>query len=376
MNRWPLHEVAALALRLGCTAFGGPAVHIAMLHDEVVTRREWMTEQEFLDLLGATNLIPGPNSTEMVMHAGRVRAGWAGFWIAGVLFILPAATIVLACAWAYVRYGKTPAAEWLLYGIKPVIIGVVLQALWNLGRSAFKTVFLGCVAVVAMALYLTGFHELVILFGAAVLVVVVRRARARATQLSLFLPLLGTLSAAELPRLSRLFLIFLKIGAVLYGSGYVLLAFLRRDFVDRLGWITDTQLLDAVAVGQFTPGPVFTTATFIGYLVGGFSGAVVATIGIFLPAFFFVAVTAPFIGRMRKSPTLAAMLDGLNVASVAVMAGVTWQLARTAVVDAFTAALAIASFIVLLRWKINSAWLVAGAGLLALMMKVLAGMLS
>ena len=370
MNRGTVREVAALAFRLGCTAFGGPAVHIAMLHDEIVTRRQWMTEQEFLDLLGATNLIPGPNSTEMVMHAGRARAGWAGFWLAGVLFILPAATIVLACAWAYVAYGKTPAAEWLLYGVKPVIIGVVLQALWNLGRSACRTVFLAGIAVAALALYLTGVHELVILFGAGLLVMIARRVRSGATQLALFLPVAATLPAVVLPDITRLFLVFLKIGAVLYGSGYVLLAFLRRDFVDRLGWITDTQLLDAIAVGQFTPGPVFTTATFIGFLVGDFPGAAVATIGIFLPAFFFVAVTAPFIPRLRSSRTLAAALDGLNVASVAVMAGVTWQLARTAVVDVFTAVLAVAAILVLLRWKINSAWLVACAALLAFVMKL------
>ncbi len=323
-----------------------------MLRDEVVVRRRWMTEEEFLDLLGATNLIPGPNSTEMVMHAGRVRAGWAGFWLAGVLFILPAALIVLACAWAYVEYGQMPGVEWLLYGVKPVIIAVVLQALWGLARTAVKTPFLGVIAIVALALYLAGVHELAILFGAGVLVVA---SRLRG----------GTLLAVEL----QIFLIFVKIGAVLYGSGYVLLAFLRRDFVDRLGWITDVQLIDAVTVGQFTPGPLFTTATFVGYLIGGFSGAALATIGIFLPAFFFVAVTTPFIARMRQSAWLSSLLDGLNVASVAVMAGVTWQLARTAIVDGFSAAMAVIAAIVLLRWKINSAWLVLAAALIAFVLR-------
>lgn len=325
-----------------------------MLHDEVVTRRNWMSEEEFLDFLGATNLIPGPNSTEMVMHAGRVRAGWVGFWIAGVSFILPAALIVLACAWAYVRYGKTPAAEWLLYGVKPVIIAVVLQALWGLMRTAVKTPFLGVIAAIALAAYLLGVHELAILFGAAA-IVLASGLRSR-----------NVLAAVEL----QLFLIFLKIGSVLYGSGYVLLAFLRRDFVDRLGWITDTQLLDAVTVGQFTPGPLFTTATFIGYVVAGVPGAVLATIGIFLPAFFFVAVTTPFVARMRQSPWLSSLLDGLNVASVAVMAGVTWELARSAIVDVFSAAMAAIAVVVLWRWKINSAWLVVGAAVIAWVVRI------
>jgi chromate transporter len=328
-----------------------------MLRDEVVTRRRWMSEEEFLDFLGATNLIPGPNSTEMVMHAGRARAGWAGFWVAGVMFILPAALIVLACAWAYVEYGKTPALEWLLYGVKPVIIGVVLQALWGLLRTAVKTPFLGVLAAVALGLYLSGVHELAILFGAAVIVLVSGiRSRAVVSCVSL-----------------QIFLIFLKIGSVLYGSGYVLLAFLRRDFVDRLGCLTDTQLLDAVTVGQFTPGPLFTTATFIGYVLAGFPGAVVATIGIFLPAFFFVAVTTPFVSRMRQSASLSRVLDGLNVASVAVMAGVTLQLARSAIVDVFTAAMAVIAAVVLLRWRINSAWLVVGAAVIAFVVRVVTG---
>lgn len=363
-------EVAGLALRLGCTAFGGPAVHIAMLREEVVTRRQWMSEEEFLDLLGATNLIPGPNSTEMVMHAGRLRAGWAGFWVAGVLFILPAALIVLACAWAYVEYGRAPAVGWLLYGVKPVIIAVVLQALWGLTKSAVKTPFLATIAVSVLALYLMGVHELALLLGAAVAVIMARGVRPRAALRCWPLPIAAIVPTIAIPDLTRLFLIFLKIGAVLYGSGYVLLAFLRRDFVDRLGWLTDTQLLDAVAVGQLTPGPVFTTATFVGYVVAGFPGAVLATAGIFLPAFFFVAVTAPYISRLRKSASLSAMLDGLNVASVAIMAGVTGQLARTAVTDAFTGALALIAAIVLLRWKINSAWLVIAAALVALIARL------
>jgi chromate transporter len=348
-----------VALRLGTTAFGGPAVHIAMLREEVVTRRRWMSDDDFVDLLGATNLIPGPNSTEMVMHAGFVRAGWLGFLTGGVLFILPAATIVLAFAWAYVTWGTTPAAEWMLYGIKPVIIAVVLQAIWGLLRTAVKSVGLAIIAVAAFVLYLAGVNELAVLFGAGALVFAWRLARRipRATPLALI----------AVPELSMVFLIFLKIGSVLYGSGYVLLAFLSSELVSR-GWLTNEQLLDAIAVGQFTPGPLFTSATFIGYVIGGWWGAALATIGIFLPSFVFVAITNPLIPRIRRSPTLAALLDGVNAGALALMAGVTVHLARSAVIDAFTAILAVVAAIILLRWKINSAWLVlggAGVGVVA-----------
>jgi chromate transporter len=344
-------EVARLALRLGFTAFGGPAAHIAMLRDEVVTRRRWMTDEEFLDLLGATNLIPGPNSTEMVIHTGLRRAGWGGFALGGILFILPAALIVLAIAWAYVKWGRLPAAEWILYGIKPVIIAVVLQAIWGLSRTAIKDLWLAALTVAACALYLIGIHELAVLFGAGLLVAIIRA-----------IP-----RGANVVALPHLFFIFLKIGAVLYGSGYVLLAFLHNDFVARHGWLTNQQLLDAVAVGQFTPGPVFTTATFVGYLLGGFPGAVLATIGIFLPSFFFVAITNPLIPRLRRSPLFAALLDGINVSALGLMAGVTWQLARSAITDWLTALLAVTSAFVLFRWKINSAWLVLGGAIAALL---------
>lgn len=344
-------------------------MHIAMLHDEIVTRRRWMTEEEFLDLLGATNLIPGPNSTEMVMHAGRARAGWIGFWIAGVLFILPAALIVGVCAWAYVQHGKAPAFAWVLYGVKPVIIAIVASAAWSLMRTAVKTAFLAAIGIAALLLYLLSVHELLILAAAAVIALAVR-VRPTGARCIAF-PFAAALPAIAGGELARLFFIFLKIGSVLYGSGYVLLAFLRRDFVDRLQWLTDAQLLDAVAVGQFTPGPVFTTATFIGYLAAGVPGAVVATVGIFLPAFFFVAVSAPLIPRLRKSPAASALLDGVNVASVAIMTGATWQLARTAVVDVFSATLAVVAAIALLRWKVNSVWLVAGGAAAALVAKAL-----
>lgn len=379
-----LGEVALLALKLGFLAFGGPAAHIAMLRDEAVTRRKWLTDEHFLDLLGATNLIPGPNSTEMVFHVGNVRAGWRGLIVAGVCFILPAALIVLALAWAYVEYGTTPTAEWLLYGIKPVIIAIIAQALWGLSRTAVKSVFLALVGVAALALYMAGVNELVLLVGGGVFVMLVKNARrlwgGGTAPALVLLPLAGLppawlaqpMAAAPVS-LGQLFLIFLKVGTVLYGSGYVLLAFLRNDLVNRLGWLTDQQLLDAVAVGQFTPGPVFTTATFIGYVVASWPGAILATIGIFLPAFVFVALVNPFIPRLRTSPWMGALLDGVNVTALGLMAAVTWVLGRSAIIDWLTALLAIVAAVLLFRFKLNSAWLVLGGGLFALLYRWLGG---
>ncbi|WP_029214420.1 chromate efflux transporter [Kallotenue papyrolyticum] len=373
-----LREVTLLALRLGFTAFGGPAAHIAMLRDEVVLRRRWLSDEHFLDLLGATNLIPGPNSTEMVMHVGQLRAGRRGLVLAGLGFILPAALIVLAFAWAYTRYGTTPTAAWLLYGVKPVIIAIVAQALWGLARVAIKGAAYAAVGGAAMALYLLGLHELLILFGGGLLVLAARTLWRRRAQLwsLVALPLTGVsaVAAPEVPvSLLRLFLVFLKVGAVLYGSGYVLLAFLRNDLVLRLGWLTDQQLLDAIAVGQFTPGPVFTTATFVGYLVAGWSGALVATVGIFLPAFIFVAALNPLIPRLRRSPVAGALLDGINVVSLGLMAAVLLELGRAALVDGLTVALALIAGVLLVRWKISSAWLVALGGLVGLLAWALSG---
>src|ERR671910_2196489 len=340
-----LAEVAQVALKLGFTAFGGPAAHIAMLREETVVRRQWLTDAYFLDLVGATNLIPGPNSTEMVIHVGYLRAGWRGLLVAGTLFILPAATIVLALGWAYVQYGTTPAGESRLYGIKPVVIAVVAQALWGLGRAALKGPLLLVIGTAAAALYLVGFNELVILFGSALLVLIARtvqRMSPRQLGAALAAPLGGLpltlfpvplLQAVVAPvSLMTLFLLFLKIGSVLYGSGYVLLAFLRNDFVERYGWLTDQQLLDAVSIGQFTPGPVFTTATFIGYLIAGWPGALLATVGIFLPSFVFVAISHPLLPRIRASRWTASILDGVNAAALGLMAAVTLTLARAAVV--------------------------------------------
>jgi len=368
--RGRLREVAALFIRLGLTAFGGPAAHIAMMRDEVVRRRRWLSDQEFLDLLGATNLIPGPNSTEMAIHIGYTRAGWKGLLTAGVCFIVPAMMIVLSFAWAYVRYGSIPQAQWLLYGVKPVIIAIVAHALWTLGRTALKGTFHAALALGAFIVYLRGFNELAILALGGVLAVIAVRPRIAPVSVLAGAPITLTALLAPVPvSLVQMFAIFLKIGAVLYGSGYVLLAFLRSDFVVRLGWLTDRQLLDAVAIGQVTPGPVFTTATFIGYLLGGLPGALLATAGIFLPAFAFVAASHPFIPRLRRSPVTGALLDGVNAASLALMAGVTVQLAGAALVDGWTIAIALASAVALVRAGTNSAWLVAAGAVAGLVLR-------
>ncbi|MEO5924421.1 MAG: chromate transporter [Bryobacteraceae bacterium] len=342
----PVFELAKLFTKLGTTAFGGPAAHIAMMHEEVVVRRQWLSRDEFLDLVSAANLIPGPNSTELAIHIGHRRAGWPGLLVAGACFILPAALIVTACAWAYVQYGSLPQAAGLLYGIKPVIIVIVVMALRDLGRSAIKDSTSAAICVASVGLALFGVNELVILVLAALAAGMAR----------------GVAPAVAPFGLWALFWFFSKVGSVLYGSGYVLLAFLRADLVERWHWLTEAQLLDAIAVGQFTPGPVFTTATFIGYLLGGSAGAVVATVGIFAPAFFFVAISGPLVPRIRSSPIAGAALNGVNAASLALMGVVAYELGRGALIDWPTILLAIASAAVLLRFRVNSAWLVlAGA---------------
>jgi chromate transporter len=372
-DRTSLRELVWLFGKLGFTAFGGPAAHIAMMEDEVVRRRSWMTRERFLDLLGATNLIPGPNSTEMAIHIGHARAGWMGLIVAGLAFIVPAVMIVTAIAWAYVRYGALPEVASVLYGVKPVIIAVVVQALWGLGRTAIKTRVLAVVGLAALAASLAGINEIAVLVAAGFVVAIIRRARERPIRTAAsWLPLLGasqaTATTATAFGLWPLFLFFLKIGSVLFGSGYVLLAFLRGDLVQHLHWLTESQLLDAVTVGQITPGPVFTTATFVGFILGGAKGAAVATIGIFLPAFVFVALSGPLIPRIRRSPTAGAVLDGVNVASLALMAAVTIELGRTAIIDLPTAALAAIGAVVLVRYKPNSAWLVLGGAIVGLVL--------
>jgi chromate transporter len=366
-------RLAFLFLKLGLISFGGPAAHIAMMDDEVVRRRGWLSHDEFLDLLGATNLIPGPNSTEMAIHIGHRRAGWPGLLIAGSCFILPASFIVTALAWAYVRFGSLPQTDAILYGVKPVVIAIILQALWALSRAALKTKTLAIIAGAGIGLEFLGINELIILFGAGCVIGfgsrVADRMRRREPASLIPAAFLAAQSASSFG-LWPLFLFFLKVGSILFGSGYVLLAFLRSDLVERWGWLTEAQLLDAVTAGQVTPGPVFTTATFIGYVLGGLPGAFVATVGIFLPAFFFVAVSGPLVPRIRRSATAGAFLDGVNAASLSLMAVVTWRLGREALIDWVTAAMLVASLILLVRFRINSAWLVLAAALFGLLFRL------
>jgi len=363
-------------LRLGFTAFGGPAAHIAMMEEEVVRRRGWLERGEFLDLLGAANLIPGPSSTEMAIFIGYRRAGWTGLLLGGLCFILPAALVTLGFAWAYVRFGSFPQVGAVLYGIKPVIIAIVVQALWGLGRTAIRSRMLAALAVLALVASFLGFNALGVLVGAGLLAVAASATTKRGSNRmhGIFAPGISFLGPASIAAagavapvsLAGLFLVFLKVGAVLYGSGYVLLAFLRADLVDHWHWLTESQLLDAVAVGQVTPGPVFTTATFIGYVLHGSTGAFLATLGIFLPSFLFVAVSGPLVPRLRRSPAAGAFLDGVNVASLALMATVTWYLGRSALVDFVTALLAALSALLLLRFRVNSLWLVLAGSLIGL----------
>jgi len=383
-RRDALRDLAALFLRLGTIAMGGPAAHIAMMEDEVVRRRRWMTHARFLDMLGVCNLIPGPNSTEMAIHIGQERAGVAGLVVAGACFIFPAAAIVLIIAWAYVRFGAMPEAVGLLYGVKPAIIAVVLQALWGLGRTAIKSRLLAALAIIALVASILDVNDMVVLLGGGVVMLAIRAFEDRSSALATIaaIPTVAVATRASGVKgaalaatvvavpfsLITLFLFFLKVGAVLFGSGYVLLAFIRTDLVDRLRWLTEAQLLDAVAVGQVTPGPVFTTATFIGYLLGGFRGAVAATLGIFIPSFFFVSISGPLIPHLRRSPLAGAFLDGVNVGAWALMAAVTLFLARTAIVDLTTMLLAVSSAFILIRYRVNSAWLVLGGGLVGLAM--------
>jgi chromate transporter len=380
-NHGTLKELALFFLRLGLTAFGGPAAHIAMMEDELIRRRKWLTREKFLDLLGASNLIPGPSSSELAIHIGYLRAGWAGLVIGGVCFILPAGILVGIIAWGYVRFGHLPAVSALLYGVKPVVIGVILQALWGLGHTAVKSWALGIAGAVCLVLSIANVNALILLLatgtvlacahalftrreenlrtaGAAVFISFAKDTRA--TLGRIFPWASAAAGVTVVPGIWALFLVFLKVGSVVFGSGYVLLAFLRADLVVHRAWVTDAQLVDAVAIGQITPGPVFTTATFLGYLLRGPVGALVATVGIFLPAFILVAISGPLIPLIRKSATAGAFLDGVNVASLALMAAVSYQLARATIVDWLTAGLALASLALLLRYRVNSAWLVLG----------------
>ena len=378
-----LRELAALFLKLGTISFGGPAAHIAMMETEVVRKREWLTKQQFLDLLGTANLIPGPTSTEMAINVGFVRAGWAGLCVAGASFILPAAVITGAFAWMYVRFGGMPQAVSVLAGVKAAVIAVIAIAIWRLGKTAVKDLGLAVLGGAALATFFLGVSPLVILFGGGLIGMLVRRlASLRAAGALLVAPLFpwslgltaGTSAAAGAvvvrPSVYRIGLFFLKLGAVLYGGGYVLLAFLEQGLVRQRAWLTHQQLLDAVAIGQFTPGPVFSTATFIGYILGGAPGAAVATLGIFLPSFFYVALLAPVLFRLRQSEWMAAFLDSINVCAVALMGGVTFRLAADALRGWPLWVIALVSLAVLLRWKVSPAWVVLCGGIVGLLLAV------
>ncbi len=364
-------------LKLGATAFGGPVAHIAIMQAEFVRRRKWLSDEKFLDLVGATNLIPGPNSTEVCIHIGYLRAGWLGLIAGGLGFILPSMILVLGFAWVYQTYGTTPQLSWILYGIKPVILAIIAQALLSLGKKSIKDWKYILVFILGLAGYFSGVNELIILFGCGLLIALLENVhlpRFKLFPAILFLP--GGLAPVLLTAITpfsylTLFLTFLKIGSVLYGSGYVLFAFVQADFVERLGWISNQLLVDAIAIGQVTPGPVSTSATFIGYQLGGIQGAIIATAGIFIPAFFFVAISAPLIKLARKSPWFGAVLDGVNVSSLSLMAGVTWQIARTAVIDGPTVILLVCAAWLVVKGKINSTWLVLGGAALGVLINFL-----
>lgn len=365
-----LRELALLFLRLGTIAFGGPAAHVGVMRDEIVVRRRWLEDARFLDLLGATNLIPGPNSTELAIHIGYERRGWAGLAVAGACFILPSALLAAGLAALYMRFGARPEADALLYGVRPVMLAIVLQAIWGLAPRAAHSAHLRVIGALALALALAGIDQLWILFASAALALLVSM-RTPAQQHA-FAPLLalGLTSKVVPVALPTLFVVFLKVGSVLFGSGYVLLSLLRAELVTRLGWISERALLDAIVVGQVTPGPLFTTATFIGYLLRGGPGAVVATLGIFLPAFVFVALSHPFIARLRSSRVTSALLDGVNVASVALMAAVVVQLARSAIVDVPSALVGIAGALLSIVWRVSTSWLVLSAAALGILLRV------
>ncbi len=377
-----LKEVALLFLKLGTFSFGGPAVYIALMHHETVRRRRWIDEQHFLDLVGATNLIPGPNAAEMAIHLGRIRAGWSGLIASGVLFILPGMAATLLVAWAYVTYGSIPAVGWVLYGVKPVVIGIVIEALWKLGRKGIKGPATAIVGTAIVALYILGVNEIALLFGGAAVVLLVYGGRhylkhglAAFAPIPVLIQMPLTTSLASIAPFSQttLFLSFLKIGSVLFGSGYVLLAFLRSEFVVRLGWLTNQQVLDAIVAGQITPGPVFSSATFVGYLLGGWPAALLATLGIFLPSFLFVGLLSRILPYVRKSPWAATFLDGVNAASLGLMAGVTVQLGQTAIMDVFTILLLLVTLFVMFRLKVNPIWLIIGGGLMGVLQRLVIG---
>jgi chromate transporter len=369
-QRERLKELAIAFLKLGTVAFGGPAAHLAMMDEEFVQRRQWLDRSKLMDMIGFTNLIPGPNSTELAIHIGLERGGWRGLIVAGSCFILPALIIVWVLAIIYKHYQTLPQLNAVLYGIKPVIIAILIQALWKLRKAGIKNISTGIALALTIALFYVGVNEILLLLGSGLVVMAVKNWRSPSQSMSLiYLPIESVTSVSQLvdyepATLGGIFLTFLKIGSVLYGSGYVLLAFLQKEIVERSHWITSQQLLDAISVGQFTPGPVFTTATFIGYLIGGNLGAIAATVGIFLPSFVFVAIFSRFLEKLRRSPLMAGFLDGVNYASLGLMVVVTLQLGQTSIVNVLTILIALTSCILLFATKLNSTWLLlAGAAI-------------
>ena len=366
-----LRELFHLFLRLGLTAFGGPAAHIAMMQREVVEKRGWMDHQHFLDLIGATNLIPGPNSTEMAIHLGNERCGWKGMLVAGCCFILPAVLLTGAIAWLYQRYGQLPQVRPFIYGIKPAIISIILAAVFPLAKRALKSLELVLIAVFALGASLLGLNEMTVMFGAGGMVLLMWILRRPGGSLKTVLPLLlldvPFFSAANV----RIFLVFLKIGAILYGSGYVLFAFLDSELVAK-GLLTRVQLVDAIAVGQFTPGPVFSSVTFVGWQMNGLPGAVMATVAVFLPSFVFVALLNPLVPVLRRSKAFSAFLDGVNAASVAIIVAVCVVFARETVTDWRTVLIAVMGLVVTFGFrKVNTAFVVVGGALAGWLLQLL-----
>jgi chromate transporter len=367
-------EIFQLFLRLGLTAFGGPAAHIGLMQREAVERRRWMSRERFLDLVGACNLLPGPGSTQVAMALGYSRAGWRGLAVAGLCFILPASLATLALAWAYVRFGSLPQAQGLLYGAKPVMLAIIVQAVWKLGRTAFRNWAMVLAGLACLAAILAGAPPIAVLLasGGLFLLLAWLRSNSGATLSLAALPFGFTGAVAGVAGFASIFLVFLKLGVVVFGSGYVLVAFLKADLVDRLHWITEPQLLDAITAGQLTPGPVFATATFLGYLLRGWAGAGVATIAIFLPSFFMAGAVGALADHIRKSKLAAAFLDGVNAAAVALMASVVLLLGRTSLVDSWTWALGLVSVVLLLRFKINATWLILAGAAIGILLHAIA----
>lgn len=361
-----LRELAWLFFKLGCVAFGGPAAHISMFEEETVTRRSWLSRHHFLDLVGATNLIPGPNSTEMTMHIGFERSGISGLAVAGLAFIIPATLITALLAWLYTVYGTLPEIQPYLWAIRPAVLAIILSAVWKLGRKAVKNWLLAGLGLLAMSAVFIGVDEVVVLLGIAVVGAVLLMLRKRKATLAV-LPWIGlgphmiTLQESTSVSLVRLALLFLKVGATLYGSGYVLVAYLQGDLVDRLAWLSQDQLLDAIAIGQLTPGPVLTTATFVGFLLAGPAGAAVATAAIFLPSFLFVLILNPLIPRMRNSPWLSAFLDAVNVAAVGLMAAVLLLLGRASLTSPEAVVVALLSAAAVFLFNLSPVWIIVAA---------------